>query len=777
MRFGKLLLVCAIASMVAGQVRAQGAAPSQGAPAKPAPAVSSAESAAVDTGADILRLLRFVPTDWPVLVRMDATRDTASGAFLQKVHSSSEWSEMTEMQKSFEQGFGKLLNALGIEIGWENGLLPWMGDRMVMALDPRPLLPGGQAQQMVPPHLVAFSVSDRKAALEDLERAFGSVVRNEDPERITVGGAEIHIWRIDLSPLGVQEKIPAAYAVGDGFGILADSVDRLTQLLQAPSGGTPRAAGALALHKDDLIAFSIDIAAIVGPLMGGSASMSGGSSSLAALDAADESSPANVARTVQTGEGSSLLSILLSSAGPVHGGLRVDDAGYMMTVESEINPFAQMGLRAMLQMGAAPARPLATYLPSSSMAYISSASGSLYSQMLQQLPAQMGDLRKFAPDAEAAVTLLGLAPKAAQAVAMTGIVPRPNYVTMVSAANGAEAAGILRHFRQALQEQGIRVSANPRATAAMVFELVRGDNNKLVGFAAQTGNNVFFASDWRSAQRVMATTPQTSLATRKGFSEVQNLIQGPGALDMWVSLEGVSALGFLYEAMDAGAMATTRSLAESLKGTNGFGMSAGFTESGVGIKMALNTTITPGSPSILLSSALTAAASLAVFAGETSTITLGDARESALAAQSNASLKALAGFTLMYVDEHGTFPNADTWQADLQPYAGGPLPESAFDGYIFRYNPALSGVEPGDIVSPGDLVVFAEVPAGQPFEAFRGATNPSGTTLLAFADWSVWQARPARVRRAVTEPGESAPPRKKRNAPDDAPEPASAQAM
>src|SRR5690606_15563821 len=134
---------------------------------------------------------------------------------------------------------------------------------------------------------------------------------------------------------------------------------------------------------------------------------------------------------------------------------------------------------------------------------------------------------------------------------LTGIIPRPNYLLVCQSEDGAKAAAMLREFRAALGKQGVRVAASPQSTEALVYHLVGGKQGETVGYTGQSGNAVFFASDWRSARKMISVTPATCLAANPAFADVRALAGGSRTADIWFSLEAVSALGYLYDSMGA----------------------------------------------------------------------------------------------------------------------------------------------------------------------------------------------------------------------------------
>ncbi len=216
---------------------------------------------------------------------------------------------------------------------------------------------------------------------------------------------------------------------------------------------------------------------------------------------------------------------------------------------------------------------------------------------------------------------------------------------------------------------------------------------------------------------------------------------------MWVSLDAVSALGWLYESMGMSELLAVRLMTDSLKATRGMGLSAGISEGGAEMRMALRTKVGPQAPGLAayagaLMGALTAGiAGQAVLTGSSEGADVEAEEEFDAAQDSLECLMELVAALKAYAQDHdGRLPDAARWKDALHPYVDSPMTfVCAFEGFTFSYNPKLSGLRLQDIINPQEVVAFAETRPGQ-WPAPGKFDTPDGKLRLAFLDGRVVEA-------------------------------------
>ncbi len=666
-------------------------------------------------GSGVESLLKLVPPDWPVVVRMDASSSTASGAYLKQQKEGEHGGQVAGWEAAFNTGLARLMSALGLDVDPDGGLLGWAGETAVMAMDPRDLLnarsDGGAPP--VPGVLLAVECRDRQKAERELLELVGSVIRESDPAVQDAGGATVYVWKMQAG----DQTLRPAYAIADGFVLMADSAERIKQVLESPREALPAAAGKLELHPDALMAFAVDLSPVMAKL----------------LPAQGE------------GQGQDFLSAMfgmLAMRAGAHGGLSVSEEGILMDVQGEIPPVL-MGMLGPMLGGEASRDDIAALLPGSTLAMVSTGSPGLLKPMMERLGGETLQ-NDSPPDVQAAVRMLSLLEEGTAGIALTGLIPRPNYVLICK---GGDASGLLARFRDELSAAGMRAAREPQALRAEIYRITRAEDGRLAGYAGALDGSVFFSSDWRSARKLATVTPATSLAAKQSYADVRTLLGGPRMADMWVSLDAVSALGWLYESMGMSELLAVRLMTDSLKATRGMGLSAGISEGGAEMRMALRTKVGPQAPGLAayagaLMGALTAGiAGQAVLTGSSEGADVEAEEEFDAAQDSLECLMELVAALKAYAQDHdGRLPDAARWKDALHPYVDSPMTfVCAFEGFTFSYNPKLSGLRLQDIINPQEVVAFAETRPGQ-WPAPGKFDTPDGKLRLAFLDGRVVEA-------------------------------------
>ncbi|BCW99839.1 MAG: hypothetical protein KatS3mg024_2666 [Armatimonadota bacterium] len=663
-------------------------------------------------------LLRLVPKDWPVIVRIDASENTASGAYLKKQQEGEDAARIAEWNAAFNTGLARMMAALGLDVPPEGKLFGWAGEAAVFAMDPRSLLNSqpNEGEIPVPGMVLAVECRDRQKAERELLDLVGSVIRDGDPATQQAGGATLYIWKIQQG----DRVLHPAYAVTDGAVLMAESADRLRQVLESPPDGpSPALAEMLALHADDLVAFAVDLSPVMQKLMPQQEAV-GEQDFLAAM-----------------------FGMMALRAG-AHGGLSVSDEGMVMNVQGDIPPVL-MGMLGPMMGGAPSSTDIATLLPANTLAVISTGSPGILKPMLERRSGEM--LQEGSPDdVRAAVQVLSLMEEGSAGLALTGLIPRPNYVMVCKAVKDAQASELLSKFREGLPAAGMRAAREPQALRAEIYRITRVEDGRTAGFAGILDGTVFFASDWRSAQKLTAVSPATCLAVNRAYADVRTLLGGPRMLDAWISLEGVAALGWLYESLGMSELASIRMMTDALKATRGVGISFGLAEGGAEMRMALRTKIGPQPAGLWayiggMVGALTAGvAGQAVMSGST-TAEQESVGELDAPQDSLECLMELVSALKSYAQDHeGQLPDAENWKDALHPYVDNPMAfVSAFEGFTFSYNPKLAGLRMQDIINPQEVVAFAETRPGS-WPTAEKFDTPDGKLRLAFLDGRVVEA-------------------------------------
>jgi len=674
----------------------------------------------MDTQGAVDSLLQLIPSDWPFVMRVDCSDANASGAFLKSLEQGPHAEQMKQWNTSYNIGLAKLLAAIGLELDTDKGVLPWAGERMVMGMDPRALMQsamkGGPSVEQIPGMVLAVSCKDRALAERSLLDMVGSVIRDSDPVTQQTSGATVYVWKMQAG----KTKLQPAYAVGDDFVMFADSAERIQEALKSSADHQmPRSAKMLAAHSDDIVAFAMDLSSVVQQMMPKGDAKGGGEDMLSAM----------------------MLGMAASQAG-FHGGVNMSAKGMVLTVQGDVPPM-MMGFIAPMLGGEPSTADVAQSLPSNVMAVVSVGTPSALSPMVSGLAEGKGGMPESRPDLPAALQMLTVAKEGTVGLALTGIIPRPNYLLVCQSEDGAKAAAMLREFRTALGKQGVRVAASPQSTEALIYHLVGGKQGETVGYTGQAGNAVFFAS--------VSVTPSTCLAANPAFADVRALAGGSRTADIWLSLEAVSALGYLYDSMGASELLVSRWLADSLKETRWFGVSAGLTAAGAEMKLALRTGMYPSAPGMAAYMGGMMGFAAAMAAGTTRSFPVpGSSVSVAHGAQSLSNLKQLSLALLMFADDHdGKLPAAKTWKADLRPYVKDPdVFESPFgDAFVYEYNPALSGKKLSAIANPAAVPAFVEAKPGM-WPTPGNYSSPDGKIRVAFV-----QARAKTCSEARSEAG------------------------
>ncbi|MEJ5299164.1 MAG: hypothetical protein WHZ52_14130 [Armatimonadota bacterium] len=661
-------------------------------------------------------LLRLVPKDWPVIVRIDASENTASGAYLKKQKEGENASRVAEWEAAFHTGLARLMAALGLDVDPDGKLMGWAGETAVFAMDPRDLMnaKSGEGEEIIPAVLLAVECRDRQKAERELLDLVGSVIRDSDPATQQAGGATLYIWKIQQG----DRVLHPAYAVTDGAVLMAESADRLRQLLESPpEGPSPALAEKLALHADNLVAFAVDLSPVMQKLMPGQEA--GGEQDFLAA----------------------MFGMMAMRAG-AHGGLSLSDEGMVMNVQGDIPPVL-MGMLGPMMGGAPSSKDIATLLPANTLAMVSTGSPGLLKPMMERLTGEM--LQEGGPDdVRAAAQMLSLLEEGTAGLALTGIIPRPNYVLICDAADGAQASAMLTKFREGLTAAGMRAAREPQALRAEIYRITRVEDGRTAGFAGVRESAVFFASDWRSAQKLVSVTPATCLAAKPSYADVRTLLGGPRMADVWVSLDAVSALGWLYDSLGMSELVAIRMMTDALKATRGMGISAGLAEGGAEMRMALRTKVGPQAPglSVYMGAMMGALTAGIIGQAEMGDVAPGEEEGEFDAGQDSLEcLMELVAALKSYAQEHdGRLPDAANWKDALQPYVDSPMTfVSAFEGFTFSYNPKLAGLRMQDIINPQEVVAFAETRPGR-WPTAEKFDTPDGKLRLAFLDGRVVEA-------------------------------------
>lgn len=673
-------------------------------------AAASLPAGAQGTGG---RLLRLVPADWPVVVRIDASGNTASGAYLKKQQEGEHAGQIAGWNAAFNIGLARLMAAMGLDVDPDAGLMGWAGETAVMAMDPRPLLGGqsGEQEKPVPGMLLAVECRDRRRAERELLELVGSIIRDSDPSVRQIGGATVYVWKVQAGDSIMQP----AWAVSEDAVLIADSAERIRQVLESPAEGpSPALAEKLALHGDDLVAFAVDLSPVTKKLLLGP-------------QAAGEQDVL-----------SAMFGMMTTRAG-AHGGLRVSEEGFVLDVQGDVPPLL-MGMLGPMAGEVPSGRDVAALLPANTLAFVSTGSPALLRPMMERLAAGMGGEGESG-EVRAAARMLSVMEEGAAGLALTGIIPRPNFVLVCDTGDGGQASAMLAKFREALPEAGMRAAREGQAPGAGIYRVTRAHDNRTAGFAGVQGGAVFFASDWRSAQKLTAVTPAGCLAAKPSYAEVRALLGGPRMADMWVSLDALSALGWLYESLGMSELLAVRLMTDALKATRGMGLSAGLTDGGARMRMAVRTKVGPQSPGMSAYMGAVMGALTAGIIGQSMTATAPGSEEEAgldAARDSLERLSKLAAGLRRYAAEHGgRLPGALRWEEALRPYMDDPeFFVSPFQGFVFSYNPRLAGLRMQDIINPQEVVAFAETLPGRWPSAERFDT-PDGRLRLAFLDGRV----------------------------------------
>ncbi|MCC6483847.1 MAG: hypothetical protein IT209_03280 [Armatimonadetes bacterium] len=648
-------------------------------------------------------LMRFVPPDWPVVVRVDASANTASGAYLKSVAEKADYQDIKQLNQSFATGVSRLLRALGINLGAQEGLLPWWAERVVIGVDP--------VSGKDPAFVVALASRDRAAAETAMSELIGSVLRDSDPVVREVAGARVTTWKIP------DQKIEPAYAIGDGFVLFADSASRIQAALTSDSGKVHSLNAALDKHQDDLLAFAVNLEPIAGKMM---------------PDKAEGSED----------EGTAGLLAMAASQLKADGGVALNEHGVVLSVNGDLPPMLMMMLSSFVPAGAAKA-DIAKAMPREALACVALASADTLPADGITSALSSGANDPFVP----AALLAASAGNVPVGAALMAIVPQPSLVVVAQASSEQQAARILGALQDALRARKFTVTRQG-SRAKLTHKEAKG-----AGYIAQTGSKVIYASDLRSMQKAEAVTPENSLASRAAFSEVNTLVGGPQIADAWIGLDAISAIGYMYEGLVGRDFAVLRPLLDTLKGTEGIGLSVGTTESGATLKLGVKTTIAPQSPLfsayVTAAPAITAAILFPVFAR---------AREAAQDSVSLSNLKQLAVAVRMYTDDHdGLTPPSKTWMKALEPYVQNKdVFKSPTTGQPYVYNYKVAGLKLKQIeANPSELIVFFEGNPGVPVGPEALSWGADGTVAVAYLDGlckRLTEAPPMDAFRAITKP-------------------------
>ncbi|MEI6913990.1 MAG: DUF3352 domain-containing protein [Armatimonadota bacterium] len=629
-------------------------------------------------------LMKFVPADWPAIIRVDCSSATTSGAFLKSVNEKPDYKDIQQLNQSFYSGMRKLFSAMGVDLPEANGaFVPWWGEQMVIATDPTAKTPGV---------IVAIASKDRAMAEQTLSEIMGSVIRDSDPVVQDVGGTKIVTWKV------AKAKMELAYAVGDGFVLFADSAARIRTALTTPAGPSQAMLDILQQHSGDVVAFVVDAAPIV------------------------KGMNKNPQKTPDKED------LMVVAAGQIkaHGGLAFSEKGALLTLNGDL-PAAIMGMAGtMIPMGA-PTSDLAALLPKSSLAAAFVSSATPLGMMQEQIKSVGADMQSI----NAVAGMVAAAGESPVAIALQGFIPEASFVAVCQKSTAAEATEMMARWQDKLGEQGLK--GTPQAEYTKLTS--KKSASETAGYARQVGSAVIFGSDWRSAQKASAITAQNSLAARTSYADVRSLLGAPQAVDAWVSLDAISAVGYLYESLVGREMAVIRPLLDAVKGTEGVGVSVGMTPKGAVAKFAIKTTIAPQSP--IFSAYMTAVPVLSavlfpVFAR---------AKVAAQNSTSMSNLKQLAVALQIYSVDYGDkLPPSKTWKKVLTPYLAkmGTSGEAFVSpsGVEYQYNYKLAGLSMGSILNPAELVVFFEGYGGRPVGP-EALAFQNGTANVAYLDGHV----------------------------------------
>ncbi len=648
-------------------------------------------SPTADAGTD--DLLKFIPGDWPIIMRIDSSTATASGAYLKKTMDNP---NQKELDAAANKALAMLLRSVGLEVDIDKGIFPWMGEQWVVGIDPM--------SKPQPGVIIAIASKDRLEAEKSLDNLVGSIIRNSDPLRQDVAGASIKIWKMP------KENLQPAYAVGDNFVIFADNTSHIKSGLESSAAGRSPAAGEiLKAHADDIIAFSVNTKPLI-----------------SAMEAQGKDSS-------KSQEGPASMAMMFADVN-AHGGLGVSDKGIVLTIAGDLPPMLQ-AVMGQLVSGNSTLTDVGKALPGNALAAVLLSDGSL-TKPLQGAVSSLMDTRV---DLGAAVLFMGSAAKMPVALALTGLIPQPNYVVVAAALDDTQAASTLGAFREALADHKMDVGTAMQNSAAGLSVVVTKEKKTVAGYFGRVGNSVFFASDYRSARKAAAVEADNCLAARQPYADMLALTGGPQTMNAWISLDGISALGYLYEAMGANQIPMTKEIADALKSTNGLGVSVGMTDKGAQIKMAMRTTPGPGTGLIMAYPFMvgTYAAALTGIRGNKTFPNPIGANKSL---QSLNNLKQLTIAAIMYSqDFNDKLPAAANWKKSLWVYVKDPKPfKSPWEdsGFQYVFNPNLSGLKLNSIKNPAETILFVETTAGK-LPSEKSAITPDGKFRVAYLDGHV----------------------------------------
>ncbi len=596
-------------------------------------------------------LMKFIPATWPVVAQIDTSSGNASGAYLKSVAQKADYQDLKQLNASFATGVSRMLSALGVHLGTRDGLFPWWGERIVIGIDP--------LSDKNPGVIVAIASTDRSAAEKTMSELIGSFLRDSDPVVQEISGAKVLTWKIP------GEKVEPAYAIGDGFVLFADSAARVKAALVSPSATPPAVAAGLAKHPDALVSFAVDLG---GVLAGKNAGATG--------------------EDMEAG-----MMAMATSQMKADGGITLNEHGALLTANGDLPPMVMMMLSQFLKPGASPVN-LAESMPREALAYAALSSGAGI--------AEQGLLKNEMEKGQMAAAALFLKQAGASPVgaALMAFIPQPSIVLIAQTAGPAEASAMVTKLENALRLQ--KFTLKPRGELTNLV-CPQKDGGKSAGYLAQIGPKVILASDLRSMQKAREVTAEDSLATRAAFAGVGALVGPQQAVNAWVSLDAVSALGYMYEGMVGREMATVRPLLDMLKGTEGIGLSVGTAGNAATLKLGIKTTITP--QSLILRPYMAAIPAALLFTG------FERARTTAQASDSLSNLKQLAVALSMYSTDHDDMtPPSKTWRKALEPYI---KDKSVFmspsTGQEYVYNYKAAGLKMSQIdADPSELIIFFE---------------------------------------------------------------------
>lgn len=608
-------------------------------------------------------LLRFIPGSWPIVARVDSSDTTTSGAYLKKAGSSEDQQKMDEATR---QGLALILRSIGFDVDVTKGVLPWAGQQMVLGVNPDP---------KAPQVLLILASKDQALAEGSLLNLVGSVIRDHDPAVQDVQGAKIFEWNVGT------KDIKPAYAIGDGTVIFAESAATVRGALEASATGKgPSVAALLQAHANDIAAFAADAGGIFTQIMG---------------------------KEQKQGPEAIPIKAFLSSA-RAHGGLGVDDNGVVLTIDAD-SPAAGF-----LPLAGSTGTDVSSAIPGGVLAMASIASAKpveFLSDAAKEVSQAAQADRCDRPDLGAAAAFIASCGEAPVAAAATALIPSPCYLVVGKATSAGEADAILKTFQKNLAKAGYSTAAD----GEMSKVILSAKGRKLsAGYVGISGNTAFYATDLRSAQKAMQVKQGASLAEREGFAQTMALTGGPRAANIWMGLDALSALGFIYDGMGAQHYLESKQIAEALKSTNGLGVSAGFTDKGVELKLAVRTSVGPGTPVAALYGGLAGFYTGMIGAAVVPEMTR--ARTAARSATSLSNLKQLVLGMVMYAEDwDGKLPDAAKWRSQIKPYVKNEeIFNSPFGGYQYCFNAKLSGVNIHKVLNPSDVVILYEGYNGKP---------------------------------------------------------------